>query len=198
MARKRTGKFFKCLNCGKDVYRSAAELRKGTKNVYCSQSCCVEYRKKHKEINPRYTDNNTMQCDYCGKEIRVSSDKQKRDEHHFCSKESWFLLAKMRFRNQDIITKHAHWYQSIIIPWPSKDVHTNPSNSNTIRMTLTFLFFLVAVLFSNSEKLLLLTIYSLNLSINIKQWVTEVQQLYTVLFCLSLQLPVKMFFSKVT
>lgn len=87
MARKRTGKFFKCLNCGKDVYRSAAELRKGTKNVYCSQSCCIEYRKKHKEINPRYTDNNTMQCDYCGKEIRVSSDKQKRDEHHFCSKE---------------------------------------------------------------------------------------------------------------
>ena len=117
---------------------------------------------------------------------------------HFCSKESWFLLAKLRFRNQDLSPKHAHCYQSIIIPWPSKDVHTDPSNPNTTKMILTFPFFLVAILFSNSEKLSSLTIYSLNLSINIKQLVTEVLHLYTVLSSLSLQLPVKMLFSRVT
>ena len=75
---------------------------------------------------------------------------------------------------------------------------TELSNSNTTRMILTFPFFLVAILFSNSEKLSSLTIYSLNLSINIKPLVTEVQHLYTVLSSLSLQLPVKMLFSRVT
>ena len=84
--RKRTGKYFKCVNCGKEVYRSAADLKKGTKNVYCSQQCCREYRTKHKESNPTFKAQNVTKCAWCGKEISVSKDKRLRNNSNFCSK----------------------------------------------------------------------------------------------------------------
>ena len=92
--RKRTGQYLKCTNCGKEVYRSAADLRKGIKNVYCSQQCCKEYRKTHKEANPRFDERNVTKCAYCGKEISVSKDKQNRNDNNFCSMNCFSLYRK--------------------------------------------------------------------------------------------------------
>lgn len=84
---QKKGNFYTCINCNKEVWRTPSELKKGGKNIYCSQKCCIEFRRNNKECNPNYKKENSFLCSYCNKEIRVSINKQKRDEHHFCNRE---------------------------------------------------------------------------------------------------------------
>lgn len=82
-------------------------MRKGIKNVYCSQACCKDYRKKNKGSNPRYKSSNVLFCDYCGQLISVSSDRQNRDRHHFCSRECF-----SKWRSENLIGELASNYKN--------------------------------------------------------------------------------------
>ena len=44
---RRKGQTFQCPICGKEVYRTAAHLRKGYKQIYCSRSCRAKAHAAH-------------------------------------------------------------------------------------------------------------------------------------------------------
>jgi very-short-patch-repair endonuclease len=62
-----------CESCGKQFYRSIAELRRA-EHHYCSPECSSEARRKAP---------NTV-CEYCGKAFYRSPYAKERAEHHFC------------------------------------------------------------------------------------------------------------------
>jgi len=58
------GKFIKCKNCGKEIWRTPYQLKKW-KIFYCSKECRKEYYKKKKP-----------KCKYCGKIINKKANKK--------------------------------------------------------------------------------------------------------------------------
>lgn len=105
-----------CLNCGKTFKKMQCEINKGNKNHYCSQQCCIEYRRKNLKVNPNYKEENSFKCDYCGKEIRVDKSKQMRNKHNFCSKECFGKWeATNRVGENSSNYKNALLYKTCII-----------------------------------------------------------------------------------
>lgn len=86
----------KCVNCGKEVKRWPSQL-KNNKFTYCSQKCCIEYRRNHKETLPNPPKRSRVFCDCCGKEMSVKKYKMDNYKHHFCSKE---CLYKFNSENE--------------------------------------------------------------------------------------------------
>jgi len=105
------GKFVKCKNCGKEIWKTPSQLKKW-KNFYCSKECRIEYYKKKKpkckycgkiitkRANKKFCDfkcyknyklNNVyeLNCKYCGKKIKIIKWRYEKSKYKvfFCSNE---------------------------------------------------------------------------------------------------------------
>lgn len=78
------GKYVKCFNCGKSVYRYPRDLRK-SQRFFCSCKCRYIAQKSYqKEINQHLIRKVEKICLYCGKKFIVH--KYREDIAKFCSK----------------------------------------------------------------------------------------------------------------
>ena len=82
----------KCANCGTDVeirHKKRLELE----NVFCSQNCSNDFRKKNLETTENYFN---CICPICKKKLHVKPYQLKLYKFHYCSKEC-HRLAKMEY-----------------------------------------------------------------------------------------------------
>lgn len=82
-----TGKYVKCSNCRKKIYRPLGELKKHEK-FFCSNKCQGKWQTKNynKEKHPAWKKRKReMTCDYCGKKVYKTPNKIM--GHLFCSHE---------------------------------------------------------------------------------------------------------------
>lgn len=82
----------RCANCNKEVeirHKKRVELE----NVFCSQDCSNEFKRKNREKNEEYFN---CICPICDKRFHVRPSQLKKDKNHYCSKEC-HRLAKMEY-----------------------------------------------------------------------------------------------------
>lgn len=89
---KLTGKYIKCENCGKMIYRTPYRLQKNI-HQFCCTACQKEF--EHKE---RYEDRS---CEICGKLMHIS----KKSTQRFCSDECQHEWQKLRVGDLNQKTK---------------------------------------------------------------------------------------------
>ena len=96
-----------CDYCGKEFKKKPSEIGK---HNFCCRECYKKALKDNIKLNPNYKENNSKKCDYCGKDIRVTKSKQKRNEHNFCSKECFG-----KWESENLIGDNASNYKNALI-----------------------------------------------------------------------------------
>lgn len=82
----------KCSNCGLDV-KIKHNHRINLQDVFCSQNCSNEYRKKNREKNENYFN---CICPMCNKKFHLKPYSLNKYSNHYCSKEC-HRLAKTQY-----------------------------------------------------------------------------------------------------
>ena len=105
---KRTGKFVKCLICGKDIYRRKNQLEKSDR-FFCSRECSFKGKKPRKKMGK------LVICCSCGKKVyrRPGEPEWK---NSFCSREckKGFSLVEKKKYKCILCGKEFSEYQSYI------------------------------------------------------------------------------------
>lgn len=108
---KKTGLYINCENCGKEVYKTLSQLKKG-EHHFCSVKCQKEYN--HKQTYEY------RKCEICGKQFEVS----KKSKQRFCSTECQSKWQTTRTGNLNPCTNRTH----VKCDWCGKELSIIPAN----------------------------------------------------------------------
>jgi len=83
---------FECDNCGEIAEKSPSHMTDG--NNYCDRNCMSEHRKGVRH---------SVECNYCGKEFKISPSRHNQSDNFYCKKE-----CESKYRSENAATGEAH------------------------------------------------------------------------------------------
>lgn len=108
---EKTGLYINCENCGKQVYKTLSQYKKGIHH-FCSTKCQKEYNHKQTHEHRR--------CEICGKQFEVS----KKSKQRFCSTECQNKWQTTRIGSLNPRTNRIR----VKCDWCGKDLSIIPAN----------------------------------------------------------------------
>lgn len=107
------GKYVKCNNCGKLVYKSKSVLEKYN-NSFCSEDCMKEYNKNNALLISKY-------CEYCGQIYTIPRTRDKTSR--FCSN-----ACKNKWQSENNVGESNSLYKkvSIVCDYCGKEILVSP------------------------------------------------------------------------